>query len=114
MRFFALIASFLFMTPAWAQSEEMSVQTLAPSFKARLLAADANRDGRLTLAELRGAFAEGAGIAYAHDKNNDGALSGAELDTAAAMETALSVGRCDKNGDEKLTGAESACYANAK
>lgn len=114
MRVSAVITWVLLTGAAWAQSGEMTVKALTPSYKARLLAADSNGDGRLTLAELRGAFAEGAGITYAHDKNNDGALSGAEIDTAATMETALVVGRCDKNGDEKLTGAEAACYANAK
>jgi len=114
MRVSALIVSFFLAAPAWAQAGDMSVRTLTPSYKARLLAADGNGDGRLTLAELRAAFAEGAGITYAHDKNNDGALSGAEIDNAASLETALVVGRCDKNGDERLTGAETACYANAK
>jgi hypothetical protein len=114
MRGFTAIAFVCFTGVAWAQADVMTVRTLTPAFKARLLAADSNHDGRLTLAELRAAFAEGAGITYAHDKNNDGALSGAEIDTAATMETALVVGRCDKNGDEQLTGAEAACYAKAK
>jgi hypothetical protein len=114
MRLWTFVSFICLTGAAWAQSPEMNVKALTPAYKSKLLAADANNDDRLTLAELRAAFAEGAGIAYAHDKNNDGALTGAEIDNAAVLETALVVGRCDKNGDEKLTGAEAACYANAK
>lgn len=100
----------LLLSSGAAQAQTVTAATLTPAFKARLVAADANKDGRLTQAELRAMFREGTGILYSYDKNNDGALADAEIDTAAAMETALAAGQCDKNGDGALTGAEQACY----
>jgi hypothetical protein len=93
---------------------KMTPAELALAFKARLMSADKNRDGKLDLAEMKGEFKEGGGILYAYDKNNDDALSGAEIDTAAALEADLGVGLCDKDGDEAVSGAEIACYVKSK
>jgi hypothetical protein len=98
----------------WAQTGEASTSDLAAAFAQRLRAADVNGDGKLSMNEMRAGFREGGNILYAYDKNNDGFLAGAEIEDAAWLEASLGAGKCDKDGDGVLKGAEMACYSAAK
>jgi len=116
MKFRALAFCLVFASAgvSWAQTGEESTSDLAAAFVQRLHSADRNRDGKLDMSEMKAGFGEGGNILYAYDKNNDGFLAGAEIEDAAWLEAALGAGKCDKDGDGVLKGAEMACYSAAK
>lgn len=101
------------VTASWAQTGEATTTELAAAFAQRLHSADRNNDGKLDMGEMKAGFREGGSILYAYDKNNDAFLAGAEIEDAAWLEASLGAGKCDKDGDGVLKGAEMTCYSAA-
>jgi hypothetical protein len=99
------------LAPAFAE-EAAAPRSRANGMLDRLLAADANKDGRITRAEMRAAREQGF---RAMDANNDGVISAEERQQLAAAAAAKKKGKggggdrtagMDANGDGKITRTE--------
>ena len=85
----------------------IEVAELPERFRARVAAADANRDGVLAPEELRAHFeARRAEMRAQADTNHDGTLSPEERAAAHAARSAARFARIDTNGDGAVTQAE--------
>lgn len=113
MLFFILSPMLLAATPA-LQERGTTLDQFVSTRTAHFQAADADKDGRLTLAEWKQARSGAAGdpsrLFVVMDVDKDGALSTAEIETSLTARFA----KLDADGDKLLTRSEVAAARQAK